>query len=90
LLCVSKNKSLNLNHEFHFNTIDNIIPNLNKAKINSTDSIFVYKKFLKTSNLIITEADKNIGLVRIDKNIYNTLCYEHLNDITYKIIEDFN
>jgi hypothetical protein len=67
---------------------------LNKAKINSTDSIFVYKKFLKflkTSNLIITEADKNIGLVLIDKNIYNTLCYEHLNDITtYKIIEDFN
>lgn len=38
-----------------------------------------------------TEADKNIGLVLIDKKIYDNLCYNHLNDLfTYEQINNFN
>ena len=38
----------------------------------------------------MTSADKNIGIILINTNLYNKLCIEHLiNNNTYKII-DFN
>ena len=45
---------------------------------------------LKKKKIIVTKADKNIGIILINSSLYNKLCIEHLiNDITYKKI-DFN
>ena len=45
---------------------------------------------IKKNNLIITTADKNIGITIFVSEIYYKLCLEHSNDVkTYKKI-DFN
>ena len=45
---------------------------------------------LKSNDLTITLADKNIGIVVINTSLYNNLCAEHLSDdLTYTKI-DFN
>ncbi len=45
---------------------------------------------LKKKEITITTADKNIGIILIDNNLYNKLCLEHLTDTnTYKKV-DFN
>ena len=46
--------------------------------------------FLKKNKITVTSADKNIGIILIDTNLYYNLCIEHLiKDTTYKQI-DFN
>ena len=43
---------------------------------------------MKNNNLIITEADKKIRLVILEKSIYNNLALEHLqNNLFYEIKE---
>jgi len=45
---------------------------------------------IKNNKLTITKADKNIGIILINTNLYNKLCIEHLvTDNTYKRV-DFN
>ena len=55
-------------------------------------NIFEFKKFLinlKHNNIKITTADKNIGTVLIDNDIYNELCFQHLMDTkTYKELNE--
>ena len=45
---------------------------------------------IKSNNIIVTNCDKNVGIALVQHNVYNKLCFNHLNDIiTYKKI-DFN
>ncbi len=74
------------------NNINNLF--INSTKNNSFNfNINTLKKTLidiKNNHLTITKADKNIGIILINTNLYNNLCIEHLiNDNTYKRI-DFN
>ncbi len=69
---------------------------LSFININTTNNNFNLKNLkstltsLKNKKLTITLADKNIGIILINSNLYNNLCIEHLiNDDTYKKI-DFN
>ena len=87
--------SLNFLNSFRKQFLTNI-NNLfiSNTKNNSTNfNISCLKKTLidiKNKQLTITKADKNIGIVLINTNLYNKLCIEHLvNDITYKRV-DFN
>ena len=79
-----------LTTEFHINSLSNSLKYYNN--LCQYDDKFIYKRFLfylKNNNLLITEADKNIGLVILDKNVYNQLANDHLaNQIIYKKIDD--
>ena len=57
----------------------------NNLNINSLRKIIIS---LKKENITVTSADKNIGIILIDTNLYYKLCIEHLiNANTYKKIE---
>ena len=67
--------------------------NFNLKKVNSFQKNLDFNSFnkllhnIKYNNIIVTNCDKNVGIALVQKKIYNTLCFNHLNDIkTYKII----
>ena len=76
---------LPITREIHLNSLSSLLSSYNKY-LNNFDDKFLYKKFLKYlkyNNLIISEADKNLGLVILEKSIYNDLAFEHLNNTIY-------
>lgn len=79
----------NLSKKFHTEFLSNFLSNF--QKLNSDTEITFLKKILleiKNKKLVVSEADKNIGIVLIESKIYNTLSLEHLNDDKfYKKIE---
>ena len=84
------NNSLSCTKNFRIEFLSNI---LSQIKISSNDYHIDLKSFksifqkLKNNELKVINADKNVGTVIIDNNIYTKLCFEHLDDIkTYKMI----
>lgn len=68
-----------------------IILNLTNSNTNFITHISKLRKTLlnlKNNNITVTKADKNIGIILINTNLYYNLCIEHLvNDNTYKKIK---
>lgn len=55
---------------------------------NSFPNSNVIKQLKDREDIVIKNADKNIGITIIDKKIYNEMCHEHLGDpYTYKKLE---
>ena len=65
-----------------FTNLNNSTYNIN---INTLKNILI---LLRKNKITVTSADKNIGIILIDTNLYYQLCTEHLiKDNTYKQIE---
>ena len=95
---LSKEFPIKTKHLYSLNFLNNfrkefLINFLSFFKQN-TNSLFTNIKsikntltFLKNNKITLTTADKNIGIILIDTNLYNNLCIEHLiNDNSYEKI----
>jgi hypothetical protein len=91
-------KVLNIIRKFRFEFLNNFRSSINESFSSSNKNlnlfnIYLLKKSLKdikNKNIIITNADKNLGTVLIESTIYYDLSLSHLNDtILYQPI-DFN
>lgn len=85
--------SIDFLDSFRINYMKNILSQLKMSKDEFKINLNSIRKALldiKKNNLIITTADKNIGITILTSNIYNQLCFQHLTDVkTYEKI-DFN
>ncbi len=85
--------SLNFLNGFRKEFLKNITNLLNNTKNNNNNffKVSTLKKTIidiKNKQLTVTKADKNIGIILINTNLYNNLCIEHLiNDDTYDKID---
>jgi hypothetical protein len=59
-----------------------------KRNLNSNEMIYLYK-FMREKPFKVAECDKNIGISILSHDIYDKLCYEHLNDNnTYTLLDN--
>lgn len=68
------------------------ITNYRPLRLNDND-IYINNNIaqIKQMDIIVKPADKNVGIVVMDKNTYEQLCYLHLNDTSkYKLIHISN
>ena len=77
--------------KFHHEFLSNI---LNRISLNNSNcDYYFFKKtlnFIKNNDIIITQADKYVGICICDSKIYYDLCFKHLEDrFTYTPI-DYN
>ena len=75
---------------FRINYLTNILSKINISSYNFHLNFKTFKSTfqnLKDNNIKVINADKNVGTVLIDNNIYTKLCFDHLDDKnTYKMI----
>ncbi len=74
--------------KFHEAFLKNVLSQFKLSRENINFSFFKKSlKSIKENKIIVTSADKNLGVVLIKEDIYNNLCLSHLNDSsTYKKI----
>lgn len=76
-------KEINLSFDKHIGLLNS----LNSMKSRPRNRVYALKQFLRDNSLVVSLADKNLGLVVIDEDVYTRQLHQHLESESFRELD---